>query len=169
MEEIIEDFMMCPPQNTGHKTQDTRHKTQDTGHRTQDTGHRTQDTGHKTQDTRHRTQDTGHKTQDTGHRTQDTGHRTQDTGHRTQDTGHRTQDTGHKTHCDVMTALSDQIPLMATLQKRSISFISICLSGSNHFVNLIPHLPTTNPSYSPGKNYRSVIDTDGELNNSHSK
>ena len=83
---------------------------------------------------------------------------------------HRTQDTWHKTHCDVITALSDRIPLMATLQKRSISFISIYLSGSNHFVSLIPHLPTTNPaSYSAGKNYRSVIDTDGELNNSHSK
>ena len=36
-----------------------------------------------------------------------------------------------RTHCDVIMALSDQILLMATLQKRFISFISKCLSSSN--------------------------------------
>ena len=45
------------------------------------------------------------------------------------------------THCDVITALSHQIPLMATLQKRIISFtgISKCLSSSNSIVNLKTH------------------------------
>ena len=65
-------------------------------------------------------------------------------------------------------ALSDQIPLMATLQKKFISFISKCLSSSNSIVNLIFHLATTNPLSSAGKNYRSVIDADCELNNRHS-
>ena len=38
-----------------------------------------------------------------------------------------------RTPCDVIMTLSDQIPLMATLQKRFISFISKCLS-SYHLV-----------------------------------
>ena len=57
---------------------------------------------------------------------------------------------------------------MATLQKRFISFISKCLSSSNSIVNLISHLAITNPLPSAVKNYRSVIDADGELNNSRS-
>ena len=73
-----------------------------------------------------------------------------------------------RTHCDVIMALSDQIPLMATLQKRIISFISKCLSNSNSIVNLISHLAITNPLSSACKNYRSVIDADCELNNRHS-
>ena len=64
--------------------------------------------------------------------------------------------------------LSDQIPLMATLQKRFISFKSKCFSSSNSIVNLISHLAITNPLSSAGKNYRSVIDADCELNNRHS-
>ena len=55
-------------------------------------------------------------------------------------------------------ALSNQIPLMATLQKIFISSISKCLSSSNSIVNLISHLAITNPLSSAGKNYRSVID-----------
>ena len=73
-----------------------------------------------------------------------------------------------RTQCDVIMALSDQITLMATLQERFITFISKCLSSSNSIVNLISHLAITNPLSSAGKNYRSVIDSDGELNNSHS-
>ena len=57
---------------------------------------------------------------------------------------------------------------MVTLQKRFISFISKCLSSSNSIVNLISHLAINNPLPSAGKNYRSVIDPDGKLNNSHS-
>ena len=65
-------------------------------------------------------------------------------------------------------ALSDQIPLMVTLQKRFISFISKCLSSSNSIIYLISHLAITNLLSSAGKNYRSVIDADCELNNRHS-
>ena len=70
--------------------------------------------------------------------------------------------------CGVIMALPDQIPLMATLQNRFISFISKCLSSSNGIVNLISHLAITNPLSSAGKNYRSVIDADCELNNRQS-
>ena len=73
-----------------------------------------------------------------------------------------------RTHCDVIMTLSDQISLMATLQKRFISFISKCLSSSNSIVNLISHVAIINPLSSAGKNYRSVIGADCELNNRHS-
>ena len=72
-----------------------------------------------------------------------------------------------RTHCDVIMALSNQIPLMATLQKRFISSISKRLSSSNSIVNLISHLAITNPLSSVDENYRSVIDADCELNNRH--
>ena len=56
---------------------------------------------------------------------------------------------------------------MATLRKRFISFILICLSISNSIVILISHLTISNPLYLVlVKNYRSVIGADGELNNS---
>ena len=57
---------------------------------------------------------------------------------------------------------------MATLQKRFIFFTSKCLSSSTSIVNLISHLAVTNPLSSAGKNYRSVINADCELNNRHS-
>ena len=55
---------------------------------------------------------------------------------------------------------------MATLQKRFICFILKCLLSSNNIVNLITHSTISNPLSSAGKNYRSVIDDDGEFNNS---
>ena len=42
------------------------------------------------------------------------------------------------------------------------------LSSSNSIVNLISHLSITNGLSSVGKNYRSVIDVDDELNNNDS-
>ena len=56
---------------------------------------------------------------------------------------------------------------MATLQKIFINFISKCLASSNSIVILISQLAITNPLSSAGKNYRSVIDADCELNNRH--
>ena len=73
-----------------------------------------------------------------------------------------------RTHCDVIMALSGQISLMATLQKRFISYISKCLSSSNNIVNIISHLAIANPLFSAGKKCRSVINADCELNNRHS-
>ena len=61
---------------------------------------------------------------------------------------------------------SDQIFLMAILQKRFITFILKCLSSLNSLVNLIFHLTITNPLSSAGKINRSVQDADDELNKS---
>ena len=41
------------------------------------------------------------------------------------------------THCNVITALSNQIPLISTLQNRFIRFMSKCLSSSNCILKLI--------------------------------
>ena len=46
--------------------------------------------------------------------------------------------------------------------------MSKCVLSSNQIVNLFFHLAFTNPLSTAGKIYRSAIDADGELNNSHS-
>ena len=48
------------------------------------------------------------------------------------------------THCNVITALSNQIPLISTLQNRFIRFMSKCLSSSNCILKLISHFATEN-------------------------
>ena len=49
------------------------------------------------------------------------------------------------THCDVITALSNQIPLISILQNRFIRFMSRCLSSSNCILKLTPHFAIANP------------------------
>ena len=56
-------------------------------------------------------------------------------------------------HCDVIAALSDQFPIKVKLERRFIRFIMKCLSSSNSIVNVIS-----------GKNYRSVLDANGDYN-----
>ena len=72
------------------------------------------------------------------------------------------------THCNVITALSNEIPLISTLQNRFIRFMSKCLSSSNCILGLISHFAISNPMSAAGKNYRSLIDDDGECSNSSS-
>ena len=72
------------------------------------------------------------------------------------------------THCNVMTALSNQIPLISSLQNRYIRFIPKCLSSSNCILKLISHFAIANPMSAAGKNYRSLIDDDGNSSNSNS-
>ena len=50
-----------------------------------------------------------------------------------------------RTHCDVITALSDQIPLMISLEQRFMKFINKSLSSSNSFVKLISQLAVRKP------------------------
>ena len=69
------------------------------------------------------------------------------------------------THCNVITALSNQVPLISTLQNRCIRFMSKCLSSSNCILKLISHFAIANPMSAAGKNYRSLIDDDGECSN----
>ena len=71
-------------------------------------------------------------------------------------------------HCDVITTLSDQIPLIVTLQNRFIRFVSKCLSSSNCISKLMSNFAISNSMSAAGKNYRSLKHADGEFNNSRS-
>ena len=47
----------------------------------------------------------------------------------------------NRTHCDIITSLSNQFPLILRLKKRFIEFISNCLVSQNNIVKLFPMLP----------------------------
>ena len=64
------------------------------------------------------------------------------------------------THCNVITALSNQIPLISFLQNRYIRFMPKCLSSSNCILKLISHFAIANRMSAEGRNYRSLIDDD---------
>ena len=49
------------------------------------------------------------------------------------------------THCDVIVALSDQLPIKVSLERRFIRFIKKCLSSSNSIVNVISQIAICNP------------------------
>ena len=66
------------------------------------------------------------------------------------------------THCDVIAALSDQLPIKVSLERRFIRFINNCLSSYNAIVNVISHIAICNPMSTAGKNYRSVQDANGD-------
>ena len=68
------------------------------------------------------------------------------------------------THCDVIPALSDQFPIKVSLERRFTRFIKKCLSSSNSIVNVISHIAICNPISTAGKNYRSVLDANGDYN-----
>ena len=53
------------------------------------------------------------------------------------------------THCDVIAALSDQFPIKVS---------------SNSIVNVISQIAICNPMSTAGKNYRSVLDANGDYN-----
>ena len=72
------------------------------------------------------------------------------------------------TQYNIITALPNQIPLISTLQNRFIRFMSTCLSSSNCILKVISHLAISNPMSAEGKNYRSLIDDDGECSNTSS-
>ena len=54
-------------------------------------------------------------------------------------------------HCDIIAALSDQLPIKVSLEKRCIRFINKCLSSSNSIGNVISHIATCNPISTVGK------------------
>ena len=53
-----------------------------------------------------------------------------------------------RTHCDLITAVSNQIPLILSLIERFIKFISACLSTSNCIVKIITEIITRWTRYS---------------------
>ena len=69
-----------------------------------------------------------------------------------------------RTHCDLITAVSNQIPLILSLKKRFIKFISACLSTSNCIVKIITEIAICNPMSCSGDNYRELLDRQGTLN-----
>ncbi len=68
-----------------------------------------------------------------------------------------------KTHCDIITALSNQVPLMLNLQRRFMRFIEKCLSSENCIVRIISEVAISNPMSCAGSNFRSLLDSTGEL------
>ena len=68
-------------------------------------------------------------------------------------------------HCDLITAVSDQIQLLLIQGKIFINFISACLiSTSNCIVNIITEIALCNPMSCSGDNYRELLDGQGTLN-----
>ena len=70
------------------------------------------------------------------------------------------------THCDIIAALSNQLPLHINIEKRFTTFIKKFLSSTNSVVNIIFNIAICNPMSTAGKNYRSVLDGNGQYNNS---
>ena len=62
------------------------------------------------------------------------------------------------THCDIIVALSNQLPLHINIEKRFTTFINKFLSSTNSVVNIIFNIAICNPMSTAGKNYRSVLD-----------
>ena len=56
------------------------------------------------------------------------------------------------------------LPIKISLERRFIRFIKTCLSSSNSIVNIISHIAICNPMSTAGKNYRSVLDANGDYN-----
>ena len=68
------------------------------------------------------------------------------------------------THCDVIAALSDQLSIKVSLERRYIRSINKCLCSSNSIVNVISHIAICNPMSTVCKKYRSVLDANDDYN-----
>ena len=69
----------------------------------------------------------------------------------------------NRTHCDIITSLSNQFPLILRLKKRLIKFISNCLVSQNNIVKIISQVAICNPVSNTCSNYRCTSDSDGKL------
>ena len=69
-----------------------------------------------------------------------------------------------RTHCDLITAVSNQIPLILSMKKIFIKCISACLSTSNYIVKIITEFAICNLMSCSGDNYRELLDGQGTLN-----
>ena len=67
------------------------------------------------------------------------------------------------THCDIITSLSNQFPLILSLKKRFIKFISNRLVSQNNIVKIISQIAICIPMSNTGNNYRGTLDSDGKL------
>ena len=72
------------------------------------------------------------------------------------------------THCDIIAALSSHLPLHMNSEKRFTTFTKKSLSSTivqSSTVNIIFNIAICNPVSTACKNYRSVIDVNGQYNN----
>ena len=67
-------------------------------------------------------------------------------------------------YCDIIAALSNQLPLHMDLENRFTTFIKKCLSSTNSVVSIISNIAICNPMSTAGKNYKSVRDVNGYYN-----
>ena len=67
------------------------------------------------------------------------------------------------THCDVISALSDQFPIKVVWKEDCFQFLNKCLSCSNSIVNVISHIAICNPMSTAGKNYTLVLDDSNDI------
>ena len=67
------------------------------------------------------------------------------------------------THCDIITSLSNQFPLILSLKKSFIKFIRNGLSCQNYIVQIISQVAICNPMSNTGSNYGGTLDSDGKL------
>ena len=72
-----------------------------------------------------------------------------------------------RTHCDLITALSSQIPLIVSLKKRFAKFINRCLSSHNTTLQFISCVAINNPFSRTGTNYRDLLNCHGILNSNN--
>ena len=69
----------------------------------------------------------------------------------------------NRTHCDIITSLSNQFPLILSLKKRFIKFTRNCLVSQNNIVKFISQVAICNPMSNTGSNYRGTLDSHGKL------
>ena len=72
-----------------------------------------------------------------------------------------------RTHCDLITALLSQIPLIVSLKKRFAKFINRCLSSHNTTLQFISCVAINNPFSRTGTNYRDLLNYHGILNSNN--
>ena len=72
-----------------------------------------------------------------------------------------------RTLCDLITALSSQIPLIVSLKKRFAKFINRCLSSHNTTLQFISCVAINNPISRTGTNYRDLLNYHGILNSNN--
>ena len=69
-----------------------------------------------------------------------------------------------RTHCDLIIAVSNQIPLILSLENKFFKFISAYLSTSNCIVKILTEIAICNPMSCSEDNYRELLDGQGTLN-----
>ena len=64
-------------------------------------------------------------------------------------------------HCDLITAVSNQILIILNMKKNCIQFVSTCRRTSNCIVKSITDMSIRNPMPCSGNNYRELLDGQG--------